>query len=136
MAYKNPEDYKKWAKEYYKTHKRHLERLPGYKKRALKSKEHFRKQSAINARRHTWLKRYGITEKDYQVLCESQNNLCAICGSPPKPARQGCEPLLHVDHCHETNKVRGLLCQKCNMAIGLLSDNPFFLLKAVKYLQK
>lgn len=43
---------------------------------------------------------------------------------------------LHVDHCHQTGKIRGLLCQKCNMALGLLNDSVEILETAIRYLKK
>lgn len=72
---------------------------------------------------------YGITLDDYNKLFEKQNGRCAICSKTQ-------ERTLHVDHCHSSGRVRGLLCQKCNMAIGLLHDSADLLKKAVKYLNK
>ena len=59
-----------------------------------------------------------------------QQGCCAICTRPFVGQRPA------VDHCHTTNKVRGLLCQKCNTAIGLLEDNITSLENAIKYLEK
>jgi len=72
--------------------------------------------------------RYGITPEQYNELFEKQKGLCAICGKEQ-------EARLHVDHCHNTKVVRGLLCGNCNRALGLMKDNIEFLLKAVNYLQ-
>ena len=53
-------------------------------------------------------------------MVEAQGDKCAVCGGPPNgPGRR-----FHVDHCHDLNRVRGLLCAKCNTAIGLLDDDP------------
>lgn len=71
--------------------------------------------------------RYGITKEDFSALLEKQNNLCAICFIKP-------DTRLHIDHCHQTGKVRGLLCGNCNRALGLLKDNTIFLSKAIEYL--
>jgi hypothetical protein len=73
--------------------------------------------------------RYGITFEVYQDILKKQNNCCAICSNPFKS-----KP--HVDHCHKTDKVRGLLCGPCNMSLGLMKDNIGFLLRAIQYLQK
>lgn len=71
------------------------------------------------------LQRYGLTVGNYEELCSKQNHKCAICER---------EVQLVVDHCHETSKVRGLLCQRCNTGLGKLGDNLDSLNKAVKYL--
>jgi hypothetical protein len=64
--------------------------------------------------------RYGISTNTYDSMLESQGGVCAICKQPPTSdnSRAGQEPKLYVDHCHDTNKVRGLLCNHCNLAIG------------------
>lgn len=71
---------------------------------------------------------YGITVERFNELVSLQNSQCAICGISPK--------LLNVDHCHSTGKVRGLLCTKCNHAIGQFGDNLAGLEKAYNYLKK
>lgn len=75
-----------------------------------------------------YLRRYGLTAACFQKLMKKQRGVCAICGEPPKTKR------LAVDHCHKTNKVRGLLCDGCNHGIGMLKDNPGLCRKAAKYL--
>jgi hypothetical protein len=60
------------------------------------------------------LKKYGLTILDYENLSSKQNNLCNICNMQPNGRWKN----LHVDHCHETNKVRGLLCMTCNTFLG------------------
>jgi hypothetical protein len=72
---------------------------------------------------------YGINQKDYEELLNKQGGGCAICGQ--KPSKKP----LSVDHCHKTGKVRGLLCQKHNVAIGLLNEDPDLFDAAKKYLQ-
>lgn len=66
----------------------------------------------------------------------SQNGVCAICGKPEtEKSRKGNVRSLHVDHNHDTGKVRGLLCGKCNRSIGVLGDSVQILRNAVKYLE-
>lgn len=78
-------------------------------------------------------KKYGISLDDYNRMHEAQNGLCAICGEPEKVYR-GSRPELAVDHCHETGRVRGLLCNACNRGIGNLRDDVGLLRRALAYL--
>lgn len=73
-----------------------------------------------------------ITLEQYQELFDAQRGVCAICsGSHNESSRF---KNLHVDHCHTTGKIRGLLCANCNTALGLLKDSPLLLSKAIEYL--
>ena len=77
---------------------------------------------------------YGIEIKDYDVMFANQNGVCAICsGNPPNGQRK---KRLNIDHCHTTGNVRGLLCDACNRAIGLLKDSTEILGSAIQYLNK
>ena len=70
-------------------------------------------------------------------MFQLQNGLCGICGKSESTRRrkktQGNERLA-VDHCHETGVVRGLLCFKCNTAIGSLGDNEEMVMRVIFYL--
>lgn len=69
--------------------------------------------------RSQWLRRYGITVEDYDVMLEAQNGVCAVClGSCSLGKR------LAVDHNHETGEVRGLLCFRCNSAMAVFDAEP------------
>jgi len=70
---------------------------------------------------------YGLDMAGYNVLLESQGGVCAICKKPGK---------LVVDHDHQTLKVRGLLHQNCNKALGMLEDNPSYMESAAAYLRQ
>jgi hypothetical protein len=59
---------------------------------------------------------YGLSREEHRRLLEGQNGVCAVCKLPSRRA-------LCVDHCHATRQVRGLLCDKCNTALGLLGDD-------------
>lgn len=82
---------------------------------------------AIQWRRHLRY-RYGLTEEDYASLLKSQNNCCKLC--QVNPIRT---PV--IDHCHATDKVRGIVCQRCNMAIGLFEGYKDVLHKIPDYLE-
>lgn len=73
-------------------------------------------------------KQYGITLDEYATLLASQGGACAIC------RRQETGKRLAVDHDHTTGVVRGLLCQKCNTALGLLGDDIHLIDAAWTYL--
>jgi hypothetical protein len=75
---------------------------------------------------------YGLGFKEYEEMLFNQNGVCAICSNEP-PKNQH-KTRLNIDHCHKTGKVRGLLCDACNRAIGLLKDNQDLLEKAKQYL--
>lgn len=87
---------------------------------------------------------FGITLDEFNAIAEEQGGVCAICGEPPRivmgvrSRRQGraVRPRLVVDHCHETGRVRGLLCTPCNRAIGYLRDNPDYARFAAEYLEE
>lgn len=76
---------------------------------------------------------YGITPEQYNDMLDKQEGKCAICLAK-KPG--GRTKMFFIDHCHDTNKVRGLLCMRCNTGLGLFLDNPKFLLSAISYLKE
>lgn len=71
---------------------------------------------------------YGIGLEKYNYMLASQNNCCAICKKTDGKS-------LCVDHNHATGKIRGLLCNKCNKALGLFNDDPELLKIADLYLK-
>ena len=76
--------------------------------------------------------KHGLTPAQARALIEKQGGTCAACGNLPQgKAHHG---VLHIDHCHATGKIRGALCSNCNMALGLLKDNPERLRKLAAYL--
>lgn len=79
---------------------------------------------------------FGITLSDFNSMLASQNQLCAICKKPEIHMRAGVLRQLNVDHCHETGKVRGLLCNGCNTGLGQFKDNIESLYSAIEYLKK
>jgi hypothetical protein len=129
---KNKELVKNKSKKWYKENK---DRANEYTKNYnIQNKE----KVSVSKRNLVLLKAYGMTEKDYEDLYNSQNGVCAICGKPEtsihnktnKPRR------LAVDHDHATGKVRGLLCGSCNTAMGKFCDSVQVLQKVIMYLEK
>jgi hypothetical protein len=85
----------------------------------------------------TLRRKYGITLAQYDELFEAQGGVCALCkkGETTKRRKKGeGRERLAVDHCHDTGRVRGLLCFKCNTAIGSLGDTEEDAQRVVDYL--
>jgi len=85
---------------------------------------------AAKKRKYHLLNTYGLTEERYMEMIAEQDGVCAICECDIG------DGLFHVDHCHSTGAVRGLLCFSCNAGIGHLKDDVDRLLKAVGYLEQ
>ena len=77
-------------------------------------------------------RQYGITRKQYDSMVMEQDNKCAICNQQETSLDR---VALSVDHNHVTKQVRGLLCHKCNVALGLFSESELILIKALSYLR-
>jgi hypothetical protein len=97
----------------------------------------WRKDNPENVERHlvrmrerTKERRYGITQEQFNQMILDQNSKCKICSNDFKNSKD-----THIDHCHNTNKVRGLLCNNCNLALGQFNDNTDNMDNAIRYLQ-
>lgn len=126
---KNPEKVSQFA----------LNRKPKSKVYRQKTKEHrnaymraWGKQNPEKTRAQKYRHRYGIDIEDYDELLGKQDGKCAICYSSDF-GRANAKYFV-VDHCHKTKKVRGLLCHKCNVVIGISGDNTNILKQAIDYL--
>jgi hypothetical protein len=148
MPFKDKEVYRQYHREYERKW-----RLKNPDKVQRKNKSHYeknkemhiekaRKWRARNPERHAknfkrWFyevkleKQYGLSLEMFEKMLAYQKHSCAICRMPFKETRHR-----HVDHCHDTKMVRGILCQKCNLAIGLLQHSPLVALEAAHYLNK
>ena len=78
---------------------------------------------------------YGISTAERDAMLEEQDHKCKICGKSEETAIRGEKIRLAVDHCHDTGRVRGMLCVKCNRGLGLFCDDPDILRKAIEYLE-
>ena len=74
--------------------------------------------------------KYGLTKEDYEKMLEDQKFSCKIC----KRHMLELDRRLAVDHCHETGKIRGLLCRNCNLGLGFFQDDVSRLNTAIAYL--
>lgn len=132
MAYKNPEDARAYCRNYYRKNKpKFLEYNRQWRKknpeRANAIATKYRAKKGRITKRAQLLYKYGLSIEKYEALLETQNGFCAICNTSSHRS-------LVVDHCHLTQKVRGLLCHDCNLALGLLRDDPDRLRNAIAYL--
>jgi hypothetical protein len=122
------EEIRERARRWRESHKEQLNERARHKWQTNPDlREKRRVQNRLWQRRNVFKKVYGISWADYEVMFERQGGACAIC------KRTGVT--LCVDHCHLTGEVRGLLCSRCNCALGFCSDDPALLLAAAEYLQ-
>lgn len=79
---------------------------------------------------------YGLAEGEFERMLADQGGVCAICGGEETSTdrRSGKVRRLFVDHDHDTGRVRGLLCQRCNFGVGQFRDDPTLLQRAIDYL--
>lgn len=103
-----------------------------YKNNSKKYREYTNsKPYRSELRRKANLKKFGLTIQQYEEMLQQQNSVCAICAEKCISGKR-----LAVDHCHETGKVRQLLCRRCNQSMGKFNDDPVLLQKVVDYLVK
>jgi hypothetical protein len=120
-------------REYSRNYQRSWRKNPGNKKKAKEYKDKYRKahpERVQELRRRKVIRSYGLTLEEYDAMVRRQRNRCKSCGGPP----DGRWKKLHIDHCHKTGRVRGLLCGKCNCAAGYLKDDPKRALALSRYL--
>lgn len=79
---------------------------------------------------------YGLAHETYLAMLAEQDGKCAICGFTPAPGGKKAAARLHVDHDHDTGRVRALLCNGCNRGLGYLQDNPALLRAAADYIEQ
>jgi glucan-binding YG repeat protein len=97
-----------------------------YRKASLK---HWRSLNE-EKKQERWIKRYKLSAEQYYEMFKKQKEVCKICEKKCSSRKN-----LSVDHCHQTGKVRGLLCVKCNTSLGMLNDDISLFYKAIEYLK-
>jgi len=117
-----------YRKDYYAKNK---EKYQAYAKAYAKENQEL---ITHNAWVRLLFKKYGLTEAQFHVLLDKQDGKCGICEAGIRGIINRYR-LAHVDHCHSTGKVRGMLCRKCNVGIGMFGDGHEVASKAVEYLQ-
>jgi hypothetical protein len=95
----------------------------------------WRQKNPEKAKSNDLKKLFGITLEDYKAIQTKQNDLCAICHQKETMlGKDGAPVYMAVDHCHATNKIRGLLCAACNKGLGAFKDDTKLLANAIQYL--
>jgi hypothetical protein len=84
------------------------------------------------AQRRYRVAQYGLTLEEFDALVAKQKGCCAICRKPLEKNTL----LVHIDHDHETEEVRGVLCKPCNNGLGNFYDNVKVLKRAIEYLKR
>ena len=85
----------------------------------------------VRSYKHNIKRLYGISIEEYEAMLEKQGKACYICNSFPTSKKFLC-----VDHCHTTGKIRGLLCDPCNKALGLLKEDKARLENMIRYIDE
>lgn len=163
MPYANPEDERAYRKAYWEKNKerikayhreryyRDVEKTRAVKRdrenaRKAKNPEgfaadkrayyHKNKDAILESMRwQRLLKKYGVTQEEYDAMFAFQGGLCAICNRPETVKHHGKLTMLAVDHDHETGLVRGLLCRGCNTSLGHFQESMDVLASAISYLR-
>ena len=120
------ENHPEWAKEMNKKHSQIWRQRYPEKAKILASKQS----------RSRTLRGHDLTEDSYHAIKTQQQSRCAICGVIPDDNYGGFHDGFHIDHCHVSGRVRGLLCKHCNVGIGMLKDSEEVLQKAIEYLHR
>ena len=123
MAITNAEKMRRWRK-------RHPE--SNYKiVKAWKARHPEVHRARAKAYHRKWIinKKWNLSDAEWHSILKAQGGGCAIC------KWNSTEKNLSVDHCHETERIRGLLCGKCNRGLGMFLDSPKLLRKAARYLE-
>lgn len=131
MNEKSKKKYKEYQKAYRKKHK--VKRAEQYKAYYAANRERLREKYRLYGRAHPEIARaanlkfnYGLTLEEYEDMYLAVAGHCQICGRH--------KDQLHVDHNHDTGEVRGLLCNRCNTALGLLQDSPELIARSLQYI--
>lgn len=132
MTYKTPSEFNKAAsmKRGYLYNCRECEKE---RNNEIMSTEVGREASRNRVRKHKLKSKFDMTPKQYDDMRIDQDYSCAICG---KDEDNNDGRILAVDHDHITGRIRGLLCQKCNIGLGQFDDSIHVMQSAILYLSQ
>lgn len=144
MSYKDPETAKaaglkyrethrealrEQSRKYYKAHREEcIEKMKKYHIRHREVKKRYYRKHIEKYRMEHIQRTFGLTPEAYEELFAKQENKCAICGALRGTVK------FAVDHDHKTNRVRGILCTRCNSMLGMARDNTVILESGIQYL--
>ena len=94
------------------------------------------REHAAHRREYSLGWRYNFTPLDYAEMLLAQQGVCGSCGQPETRRQNDKFTALAVDHDHKTGLVRGLLCSRCNLALGFLDDNTAKIRKLLAYMER
>lgn len=114
-------------RKYYEAHRDQINKIRRERYGSLTIEQRDRLKKA----QRRWLlhREYGISQEQFDDLLRKQKNKCAICGDSENGGR-----MWHVDHCHNSGEIRGILCGRCNKMLGLARDRQSILRRAARYL--
>ena len=118
---------KKCSNNYVTNYRKDLE----YRQSAAVRTKKYRELNKEGIREQAYFKKYGITHTQKIEIWERQDKKCKICGESIDAIEKA-----HLDHSHITNKIRGVLCIKCNTVLGLVNDDIHILKMAIEYLSE
>ena len=98
----------------------------------VKRTTEYNKKNSKSVRSQYLKRNYGLTFEEFETMLSDQDNCCAVCGGKETYGRH---KRFTVDHNHNTGKVRGLLCHRCNTAIGLVNEDIHTLKSMIQYLE-
>jgi hypothetical protein len=126
----NPDLLRRSKRRYYDKHKE----LIAQKHKEYRGRPDYKEKMAVYRRKWNLVKRYGITVQDYDDMLERSNGCCEICKRNLSCSDSNCSLRPAVDHDHETGRVRGILCVRCNFGLGAFGDSICCLRDAIDYL--
>jgi len=121
---RNPEKHKEWGKKWREKNK---EKLKEYQKK-------YKSQPEVRKRYKKYMEKWNLNRRE-KIVGSPKPDICPVCMR--KPAGGGrAKGRICIDHCHKTNKIRGWLCDDCNVALGRVDDRVDILKNLIKYLNK
>ena len=118
---KSLEEKRAYAREYMREYRvRHPERVAAARKATW----------AKHGQKYNFRRKWGITLEERDALITAQSGRCAICRQAFENSKD-----THIDHDHDTDVIRGLLCSRCNLGLGMFKDSPESLRAAAAYLE-